>query len=75
MFDISSDVSNAILYNYEESGTINIKLFEVTINVTYVLYSCLLYPEIYILCYSTSIRIQNDIQRIPLFHDLTLNNG
>ena len=55
MFDISSDVLNAIPYDYEESGTINIMLFEITINVTYVLYSCLLYPEIYLVCNSSSM--------------------
>ena len=55
MFDIPSDVLDAILCSYEESGTINIKLFEVAINVTYVLYSCLLYPEIYLVCKSSSM--------------------
>ena len=55
MFDILSDVLNTIQYNYEESRTINIQLFEVTINATYELYSCLLYLKIYLMCKSPSM--------------------
>ena len=54
MFDISPDVAQALLYDYEDLRTIKVKSFEVTIKVTYVLYSCLLYSEKHRVCNSQS---------------------
>ena len=47
MSDISLDIAHAKLYKKEDLGTIKIKLFDASMKV---LYSCLLYLEIYRVC-------------------------